>query len=137
MRVEVWEPEKYNVELQQVAMDRLEAAALRLAMETRRTLRSRIGSGRTTGISRPVYKTGPYAGQPWTARDFGELLNSVRVTRLRTSGGKAFSRKLNIRVYVGHYRAYYARIFEYSKPYLRPAVASTLAEIKTILGATS
>lgn len=135
MRVEVWEPEKYNADLQKVAMDRLEAAALRLAMETRRTLRSRIGAGRTTGISRPVYKTGPYAGQPWTARDFGELLNSVRVTRLRTASGKAFSRKLNIRVYAGHYRAYYARIFEYSKPYLRPAVASKLAEIKTILGA--
>jgi hypothetical protein len=135
MRVDVWEPEKYNPELQKVAMDRLEAAALRIAMETRRNLRSRIGTGRTTGISRPAYKTGPYAGQAWTKRDFGELLESVRVTRQRTATGKAFSRKLNIRVYAGHYLAYYARIFEYSKPYMRPAIESTLSDVKSILGA--
>lgn len=138
MRVEVWEPEKYNSELQKVTMDRLELAAIRLANQTKNNLRGRIGSGLKGKqiINRPMYKKGPYAGQAWTKRDFGELLRGVRVTRKRTKSGKAFSRKLNIRVYAGHYLAYYARIFEYSKPYMRPAVESTLAEVKAILGAT-
>ena len=115
-------------------MDRLEAAALRIAMETRRNLRARIGSGKTTGITRPMYKSGPYAGQYWTARNFGELVQSIRVVRKRTAGGKALSKKLNIRVYAGHKAAYYARIFEYSKPFMRPAIDSTLAEVREILG---
>ncbi len=134
MRVENWNPNAMDETFENVAIDRLVAAAEVVKDATKRNFSGRIGSGKTTMISRPVYKTGPYAGQPWTKRDFGELGKSIRVVRQKTKSGKAFSKKRNVRVYAGHYLAYYARIFEYSKPFMRPALAQSISEIKSVLG---
>jgi len=134
MRVENWNPNVMDQSFENVAIDRLVEASEVVAKKARSNLRRHIGSGKTTGISRPVYKTGPYAGQPWTARNFGELLRSIRVVRKKTKSGRAFSKKRNIRIYAGNYLAYYADIFEYSKPFLNPAFTSSFPEIRSIIG---
>ena len=91
-------------------------------------------------VSRPMYKSGPYAGQPWTARDAGALKKSVRVVeRKKEKYGTelvqfaSFGPYGIIRVYIGHYLAYYADIVEYSKPFFRPAVEASKGQVKSIL----
>lgn len=89
-------------------------------------------------ISRPIAKSGVYAGQPWTSRDAGRLKDSIRIVeRNEDKYGHAFkafgmTRGL-VRVYAGHYLAYYARVVEYYSPFMRPAVESTLGEVKNII----
>ena len=129
MRPENWNPNKFDQTFEKVSIKRLVEAAEVIAAATRRNCP--VGT-----ISRPMYKTGPYAGQYWTARDAGELKKSVRVVRRRTKSGKAFTRKRNVRVYTGHKKAYYASIVEHSKPFMRPAQSSTLSQVKAIVGAT-
>ena len=129
MRIENWNPNSWDQTFENVSMKRLLDAAEVIAKATRR--KCPVGT-----ITRPMYKSGPYAGQFWTARDAGELKRSVRVVRQKTKSGKAFSRKRNLRVYAGHKKAYYASIVEYSKPYLRPAQAATLSQVKAIIRVT-
>lgn len=78
MRVASWDPSVLDG-FEGIAYDRLLEAAYVVKDKTVQKLRSQIGSKKTTGIDRPVYKRGPYAGQYWTARQFGNLLKSVRV----------------------------------------------------------
>ena len=127
MRVENWNPNVMDQEFENVAIERLVEAAEVVA----KTAERKCPEGT---ISRPMYKSGPYAGQDWTARDAGQLKKSVRVVRKKTKSGKAFSRKRNVRVYAGTKKAYYASIVEYSKPFMRPALAQSIAEIRNILG---
>ncbi len=110
-----------------VAIERLVEAAEVVATHARQ--KCPVGT-----ISRPIYKKGRYAGQPWTARDAGQLKKSIRVVRKKTKSGKAFSRKRDVRVYAGHFLAYYASIVEFSKPFMRPALAQSIPEIKSIIG---
>ena len=135
MRVEYWNPNTMDETFENVAIERLVEASEVIAKNARIKLRQNIGQGWTTGISRPVYKTGPYAGKEWTAREFGQLLKSIRVTRKKSKSGRAFSRMRNVRVYAGHYLAYYADIFEFYRPFMRPAVAQSISEVKSIVGA--
>ena len=77
-------------------------------------------------VSRPMYKSGPYAGQPWTARDAGALKKTIRVVEKKGVH--------NVRVYAGNYLVYYAQIVEFSvKRFLRPALNSSKKEIRRIL----
>lgn len=127
MRVEAWSWDNVNADMDRVTTDQMVEAAEVIAQE----VRSRAPVGTT---SRPMYRKGVYAGQPWTARDAGQLKKSVRVVRKRTPKGR-LSKKKNVRVYVGHYLAYYASIVEHSEPFMRPAVVQTHARVKQILGA--
>ena len=129
MRVANFNPNRFDQTFEKVSIKRLVDAAEVVAAATRRNCP--VGT-----ISRPMYKSGPYAGQFWTARDAGELKRSVRVVRQKTKSGKTFSRKRNVRVYAGHKKAYYASIVEHSKPFMRPAQSSTLSQVKAIVGAT-
>ena len=95
-----------------------------------RKLRSQIGAGKTTGINRPVYKRGKHAGQFWTARQFGNLLKSVRVTEKKDRQGNR--EKQNVRVYAGNKMAFYGPIFEFDKPYLRPPFYQMAAKLTAI-----
>jgi len=128
MRVESWNPNKADQEFEKVAIERLVEAAGVVANAARR--RCPVGT-----ISRPMYKTGPYAGQPWTARDAGQLKKSIRVSRKKTASGKAFSKRRNVLVIAGHFLAYYASIVEHSKAFMRPALEETVSEVKQIIGA--
>ena len=134
MRVEYWKPEEAYKDFSYISKKRVLKAANVIKDAVVRRLRSQIGTGKTTGISRPMYKSGPYAGVPWTKRDFGELLKSVRVVQKKENYGVEKFEKQNVRVYVGNYYAFYADIFEFSKPFMRPAVAETLNRVKNILG---
>lgn len=128
MRIENWNPNNRDETFENVAIERLVEAAEAVANATRR--RCPVGT-----VSRPMYRRGRYAGQKWTARDAGQLKRSIRVVRQKTKSGKAFSRKRNVRVYVGNYLAYYASIVEHYTPFLRPAFNGSISEIKEIIGA--
>jgi len=134
MRVEYWDNEAGYRDFSNVSKERVLKAANVIKRAVKRHLRSQIGTGTTTGISRPMYKTGKYHDQPWTARNFGELMDSVRITKKKEIYGKKLFDVENTRIYVGNYLAYYASIFEFDKPFMRPAVEETLAEIKSIMG---
>jgi len=126
MRVSNWNPQKYDGELIGASMKRLRKAANVVADNAR--------AGCPVGtVSRPIYKTGPYAGQRWTARDAGQLKKSIRVVEKKGSGTLIFQIR-NIRVYAGHFLAYYASIVEYGgKHFMRSALNKSRSRIRNIL----
>ena len=123
MRVAKFKPSKYDEKFFDVSYDRLKYGAEILANEVRR--RCPVGT-----ITRPMYSSGPYAGEKWTARDAGQLKGSVRVVEKKERWGFELYRARNVRVYVGHYLAYYARVVEYYTPFMRPAWRATLRKVK-------
>ena len=135
MRVSNWNIEKYDGEIIGASMDRLRKAAEVVRVEAIQKLGSQYGRGKTTGISHGPYKTGKYAGQPWTARDFGSLLKTIRVTEKWEVGAlvAVFGEEKNVRVYAGNYLVWWAKIFEYYRPYLRPALNKSKDRIRQIL----
>ena len=131
MRIEGWNPNVADQEFENIAMGRLLEAAEEVRKTTKRNLNTRLGHGKTTGINRPAYKGGPN----WTKREFGTLMKSLRVTQKKGKGGKPLTTKKNVRIYAGHYFAYYANIFEFYTPFMRPALMMSLPEVKRITGA--
>ena len=127
MRVENWNPNVMDETFENVSMERLIEAANVVAESARRECP--VGTK-----SRPIYLKGKYSGQPWTARDAGQLKRSIRVVTKKTLDGKPLWRKRNVRIYAGHYLAYYARIVEFYNPFMRRALYNSLPEIKSILG---
>lgn len=127
MRVEGWKPDVMDAAFENLSIERLVSAAEVLADNVR--MKCPVGT-----VSRPIYKSGPYAGQAWTARDAGQLKKSIRVVRKKTKTGR-LSKKKNVRVYAGHYLAYYASIVEYSKPFMRPAIANAIPAMRAAAGA--
>ena len=77
-------------------------------------------------ISRPMYKTGRYAGQSWTARDAGALKKSIRVVQKEGEN--------DVWVIAGSKEVSYAGIVEHYTPFMRPALRASRRKIKTILG---
>jgi hypothetical protein len=129
MRVEAWNPEKYDEQFERASLERLVEAAEAVADAARSNCP--VGT-----ISRPIYKRGPYAGRPWTARDAGALKKTIRVRQKTSKNGKPLQRKSNVRVYAGNYLVYYARIVEHSgRAFMRPAIWNSLGRIRQILGA--
>jgi hypothetical protein len=128
MRVEDWNPNKFDETFENVAVERLVEAAEVVARQARQTCP--VGT-----VTRPMYKRGKYAGQPWTARDGGGLKRSIRVTQKTSKQGRPLMRKRNVRVYAGNYFAYYADIVEHDRPFMRTALAQALPEVKQIIGA--
>ena len=91
-------------------------------------------------ISRPMYRKGPYRGQPWTSTDKGRLRKSVRIVErdeekygFQLAQFKSLGHYGSVRVYVGHYLAWYAQIVEFYTPFIRPAVAEREHMVKSIL----
>lgn len=127
MRVSNWNPQKYDSELLGVAMDRLEKAAEVVAEAARK--RVKVGT-----VSRPIYKTGVYAGEPWTSRDGGALKKTIRVVS-KHSVDPIIGESRNVRIYAGNYLVRYARVVEYAgKKFLRPALNASKKQIRSILG---
>lgn len=87
-------------------------------------------------VSRPMYQSGPHAGQNWTSRDAGRLKESVRVTEKYgdehsyLSSLVAGSAVYGTRVYAGHYLAWYGKIVEFYTPFFRPAIEESKQEVR-------
>ena len=131
MRVANWNWQKANEMVMRGSLKRARKAAGIVANRVRQNCP--VGT-----ILRPMYRTGPHAGQAWTARDAGRLKKSVRIVERREDKfGVAFTSfgimHGIVRVYAGTYLAYYARIVEYSRPFMRPAVESCKGKVKQIM----
>lgn len=131
MRLENWNWGKANAMVGRKSIERLRKAAKVIA----KNVRSECPVGT---ISRPMYKTGVYAGQPWTKRDGGALKKSIRVVEKKEKFGTelnltALANFGRVRVYAGHYYAYYAAIVEFYTPFMRPALEKSKSEVKSIL----
>jgi len=129
MRVADWNAEVFKDYIEIVYEGLLEAGHV-VKDEAVGKLRSQIGTGKTTGINRPVYKRGKNAGKFYTARQFGNLLHSLRVTEKKDRQGNPEHQ--NVRVYAGNKMAFYGPIFEYDKPFLRPAFYKMAAKLTSI-----
>ena len=126
MRVSNWSPQKYDGEFMSASMERLKAAAEVVATAAR--AKCPVGK-----INRLVYKSGKYAGEIWTGRTAGALKKTIRIVEKKDTG-IGFAKLRNIRVYAGNYIVFYARIVEYNvKAFMRPALNSSKAQIKSIL----
>ena len=83
--------------------------------------------------SRPPYKSGPYAGKWWTARDAGELVRSVRVAE------DAEGVHNNILIICGNSKAYWATMYEFAtnpkrgRKFFRPAISTSRSSMKAVL----
>lgn len=135
MRVEDWDPDRCDEQFEDIARERLIEAANVVADWAR--VKCPVGT-----IKRSVYTRGKYAGLRWTEREPGTLRRSIRVVYKKTKTGKVLRRKrTNVRIYAGHYLAFYALFVEFgapqapAQPFLRPAFYASIPQIKSILGA--
>lgn len=119
-KIAFWDAKPLNKEVMRNGMKRLEKSAEIVVKKARS--KCPVGT-----LSRPMYKTGRYAGQFWTARDAGALKKSIRVVK------KHGSEKLNIRVYAGTAKVFYAQIVEFRSAFLRPALNASKSQIKSIM----
>jgi len=77
--------------------------------------------------SRAMYSKGRYAGQKWTKRDAGALKKTIRAVMKKGTN--------DVWIIAGNKEVYYARIVEFYTPFMRPALRSSKAAAKRILGA--
>lgn len=128
VRIAYWNPNRADREFEHIAIERLIKAAKIVKAAARR--RCPVGT-----IERPVH------GDPYTMRKPGQLRKSIRVVRKKTPTGRAFSKKRNVRIYAGHFLAFYAHWVEHgtsrtpAQPFLRPALEESIPMIKTLIGA--
>jgi hypothetical protein len=127
MRVENWNPNQFDAEIENVAIERLVKAAEVVKVQAQRLVP--VGT-----ITRPIYKSGPYAGLEWTRRDAGALKKTIRVVQKQSKSGRPLMRKRNVRVYAGNWLVYYASIVEYTgKAFMRPALTAAHADMMSII----
>jgi len=122
-----WDSEKIKEAIMKEHVGHLEAVGDLIAKKARRNLQKQIGQGATTGISHGVFKKGRYAGQKWTERAPGSLLKTIRAVMKKGTN--------DVWIIAGNKKVYYARIFEFYRPFMRPALNSSKAAAKRILGA--
>ena len=131
-RIAFWDIKPLNKEIMRNGMRRLRKAG----EVVKRKARSSPVVNRST-VSRPMYTKGRYAGQFWTARDAGALKKSIRV--VEKHGGEAGgyitikAGQLEIRIYAGTKKIYYAQIVEFYTPFMRPALNNSKSQIKSIM----
>jgi hypothetical protein len=127
MRVQFFNPQKFDTELKGIALKRLKDAASVIEKEA-------INLCPTGTVSRPMYKKGPYKDQPWTSRDKGRLKKSIRKVIYNPHPRDFAASRMNVRVYAGHYMAYYAAIVENGKHFMRRAKNKSMKKVKEIIG---
>lgn len=129
-RITYWNPELAKEIVTGQAMIRLRKAGNILKYQVKANLTAAI---KNPNYSRPPYKSGPYAGKWWTARDAGELRKSVRVAEDREGIHN------NILIICGNSKAYWATMYEYAtspkrgKKFFRPALSSSRSAMKAVL----
>jgi hypothetical protein len=129
MRVKDWGFSEIDGLVADASDAKLVEAAEVLAKEVRRLCP--VGT-----ITHPIYRRGKFANQKWTSRDAGRLKKSIRVTRKREPGRLLF-KKRDVRVYAGHYMAWYASVVEFYTPFVRPGITAAMPEMRRILSGKS
>ena len=119
--------EKYDQQFMRAGLDRMEKAmgVLQLAAVLKIV--------KSYEHRRPAYKTGPYAGQVYTARDMDIMAKTIRVVRRDD--------KKDVRLYIGNFKTWWAVQMEYGrgawkggpKPFLRPAVSASRSQMQVVL----
>lgn len=129
-RIAFWDVKPLNKEVMRNGMKRLRKAG----EVVKRKARSKCPVG---SLSRPMYKTGRYAGQYWTARDAGALKKSIRVVEKHGAEAGGYitikAGQLEVRVYSGTAKVYYAQIVEFYTPFMRPALNASKSRIRSIM----
>ena len=129
-RIDFWDVKPLNKEIMKNGMSRLRKAGEVVGKKARS--KCPVGT-----FSRPMHKTGRYAGQYWTARDAGALKKTIRVVEKHGAeiGGYISIKagQLEIRIYAGTSKVYYAQIIEFYTPYLRPALNASKSRILSIM----
>lgn len=127
-----WDWGKANKEVAKESKRRTVKAAEYMAGEVRKDCP--VGT-----VSHPMYKTGPFANQLWTMRDAGMLKRSIR-TAEKHGGESVYLSSLmmgqsvyGVRVYAGHYLAWYGKIVEFFTPFFGPAIERSKPVVKNIL----
>ena len=115
-----WDSEKIRQAVMKEHLVNLESVGNLIAKKAK----AKCKAGTT---SRPMYKTGRYAGQEWTKRDAGALKKTIRAVMKKG--------KKDVWIIAGNKITYYARIVEFYTPFMRPALDSSKAAAKRILGA--
>jgi hypothetical protein len=126
-----WNTEAFEKECVGVTMDLLEVAAKLVVLDAKNILQSKGNKG----FRRPPYKKGAGAGQPWTARNQGAMIKTIRAVRKHGDPNR------NIWIMAGNKVTWWAIQLEYgrgawkgeAKPFLRPAMANAPRHIKSVL----
>jgi len=127
-----WDVSEKIPELRLLGMERLKEAAEIIKDEAKRILKSKM---KGAPINRPVYKTGDYAGQYWTEREYGAMIRTVRVVAKRGATGR------EVRIYAGNSKTWWATQMEYGRggwkggprSFLRPAINKSIPKIKQLI----
>jgi len=125
MRVENWGFDQIDGLVEMASNEKLMECAEVIKANVQR--RCPVGT-----ISHPMYQRGKYAGKDWTSRDAGRLKKSIRITKNKQPG-RLIWKKRDIRVYAGHYLAWYADIVEFYTPFMRTGLADSISEMREIL----
>ena len=134
--IKAWHPEKYDHLILKEAMERLEECGEVVADAARNKLKANIQGGPNLKISRPVTKSGDNPGAEWTARTPGSLLSTIRVVRKHGDLDPSELAELigrNVYVMAGTKKVYYARIYEFYRPFMRPALEESKALMMSIM----
>jgi len=115
-----WDSEKIRQAVMKEHLVNLESVGNLIAKKAK----AKCPAGTT---SRPMYQKGRYAGQEWTKRDAGALKKTIRSVMKKG--------KKDVWIIAGNKTVYYARIVEFYTPFMRPALNSSKAAAKRILGA--
>ena len=128
-----WNTTEFELACVGATMERLEAAGKIVRDDAKRTLEPKLeGLWREHG----PYKSGPYAGETWTARYKKKMLDTVRVVRKH---GDTKSR--NVWIMAGNYNTWWAIQMEYGRggwkggrrSFLRPALKGAAAAMKNVI----
>ena len=140
-----WNPERKIPEFRKIGMERLVASAEVVRMNAIYKLQSLI-TGMTTICRKSgdtkepwkeheAYKKGAAVGKYWTARHYRAMVHTIRVVRKYNETSR------DVRIYAGNKKTWWALQMEYgrggwkggAKPFLRPAIRSSIAQIKVII----
>lgn len=119
----LWFGQQIKIELQK----QKKAILTEVAKQLRADIKARCPVGT---IKRPMYKTGKGANQGWTERKPGTLNKSIRYKVMMSRYGDMAR---GIAGGTGkQLTAYYARIVEHYKPFMRPALDEMLVKMPLI-----
>lgn len=132
-RVASWNPAMYDEVFANLSMDLLREGAQIIAAN----VRVRCPVHEPEGV---MYRRGTVQ-RPWLARTGGTLKKSIRVVeKYELRGSTKIFEDRNIRVYAGHYMAYYAPIVEKTHPtkslWMRQGFAASIPTIKNLINST-